>query len=159
MRNFIDAYLFSPEIWLILGISVLQHEWEVSALPTEFSSSRFPQQSLPTEWSIWSVGSLAGFSFTLHFACSDHCILKTRSISIQYGALRHRKIQTYAFMCWNPIRPYPRQRRIFVQHLYNTFATVAPDSIQDWYSPERFISSPVRERKAWFSPVRSPASV
>jgi hypothetical protein len=124
-------------------------------------SRRFPRrvflkQSLPTELEYLIVWLPSQF-------CIWHIVIITSSNRVafpfQYGALRHRKIQTYAFMCSKPIRPYPRQRRIFDQHLYSTVAAVAPDSIQDWYSPERFISSSVGERKVCFSPMRSPASV
>ena len=68
------------------------------------SSSRVPRRVFPQEESPHRVrvsdhfGSLARVH--LHFACSNHCILKNRvAFPFINGALRHRKIQTYAFMC------------------------------------------------------------
>ena len=107
---------FPPRVrqvhWNLSPAFILSVDWRIS--PAEFT---FPQQQCysptwvrsrcspcrvsPQSWSTRSVLApqpefFIIFAF-LHF--SDHCILKLRSIPIQYGALRHRKIQTYAFMC------------------------------------------------------------
>ena len=72
-----------------------------------YSPSRVPRRVFPQEESPHRVrvsdhfGSLARVH--LHFACSNHCIRKNRvAFPFINGALRHRKIQTYAFMCSKP---------------------------------------------------------
>ena len=108
---------FPPRVrqvhWNLSPTFILSVDWRIS--PTEFTfpsaavlfsnmseKSLLSLQSLPAELEYpISFGSPAGVfhHFCIFCIFSDHCILKLRSIPIQYGALRHRKIQTYAFMC------------------------------------------------------------
>ena len=80
------------------------------------SSSRVPRRVFPQEESPHRVrvsdhfGSLARVH--LHFACSNHCILKN---CVAFPSnMGHYAIEKFKHMhsCVNFTRPYPRQRRI-----------------------------------------------
>ena len=100
-----------------------------------YSSDRVSPQS----WRIHQfVCSAEQFSCSpagvFHHFCILHVVIIAFSncvafpFNMEHYAMENSNICIHVL---NLTRPYPRQRWIVVQHLYGTFATVAPDSSQE----------------------------